>query len=90
METKASSPFNLGFFDNIMTMLNSPMSCLNTVKKMRDIVDITDVFETIENGKYKGENKYVHNLEKNAPFIGQIIKQYRLGEDEDLFNVFPD
>lgn len=90
METKASSPFNLGFFDNIMTMLNSPMACLNTIKRLRDIVDVTDMFETIENGKYKGENRYVHNLEKNAPFVGQIIKQYRLGEDEDLFNVFPD
>lgn len=89
METKASDPVALGgFIRNMCTVLNSPVAAVDTVKKISNILDLTDLFVTIEGGKYDGENKYVHNLEKNLPFYGQIVKMLELGESDDLFMIF--
>lgn len=40
----------------------------------------------IESGKYKGENKYWHDVKKNVPFVGQIRKQVML--DQGMFSIF--
>ena len=89
MEVKASSPIDpFAFIDNIITMLNSPFAALNTIEKLRDTLNVLDMLDHIEGGKYDGENRWVHNLKKNAPFIGQISKQIALRDNDDLFKVF--
>lgn len=89
METKASDPIALyGFIKNICTILNSPVSAVNTVEKISNIVDITDAFVTIESGKYKGENRYLHDMERDLPFIGHILRTIELGESDDMFMIF--
>lgn len=89
METKASSPVaGYGFVKNIVTTLNSPVASMNTLEKLCNVVNLTDAFITIENGKYKGDNLYVHNLEMSLPFYGQIMKTVELGDDSALFNIF--
>lgn len=89
METKASDPVAAyGFVSNIITILNSPAAALNTAEKVSNLLDITDLFVTIENGKYQGNNLYFHNLEKSLPWYGQIIKMLELGNSDDLFKIF--
>jgi len=89
MEVKASTPVDpFAFLDNIITMLNSPFAALNTIEKLRDTLNVLDMLDHIEGGKYDGENRWVHNLKKNAPFIGQISKQIALRDNDDLFKVF--
>ena len=89
METMASNPLSgYGFISNMIKMLNSPIAAINTVEKISNIVKFTDLTQTIESGKHKGENRYVYNLERSVPFYGQIVKAYELGESDDLFKLF--
>lgn len=89
METMASNPLSgYGFISNTIKMLNSPIAAINTVEKISNIVKFTDLTQTIESGKHKGENRYVYNLERSVPFYGQIVKAYELGESDDLFKLF--
>lgn len=95
MEVQASTPFfvpfltnPMGMVDNIMTILNSPFAALNTIETITDTFNLLDLFDRIEGGKYDGENRWVHNLKKNAPFVGQISKQYHLKDTDDLFKIF--
>lgn len=46
----------------------------------------SDILVTIENGKYKGENKYLHTVERTIPIYGQAIKQFEF--DEGMFSIF--
>ena len=95
MEVQASTPFfipfltdPMGFANNIMTILNSPFAALNTIETLTETFNLLDLFDRIEGGKYDGENRWVHNLKRNAPFVGQISKQYHLKDTDDLFHVF--
>lgn len=95
MEVQASTPIfipglndPLAFINNIITMLNSPFAALNTIEKIANVLNAFDLFYRIEGGKYDGENKWVHNFKKNAPFIGQINKQINLKDSDDMFHIF--
>lgn len=78
----------MGFLDAQLKILNDPMACLNTVEKIAKLIDITAIFDTIDEGKYKGENRYLHNLEYNLPFLPNIRKQIKMSEEEDMFQIF--
>ena len=89
METRASTPLaGGGFVRDITKIINSPVAAISTIDKISKVLDLTDAFTVIENGKYKGENLYIHNLEKSLPFYGQIVKMLELGESDDLFILF--
>lgn len=89
METFASNPFAAyGFVSNAIKVLNSPAAALKTTERLSHLLKITDLFSTIEEGKYEGENRYFHNLERDLPFYGQIVKALELGESDDLFKLF--
>lgn len=78
----------MGFLKAWLKVLNDPMASINTAEKIAKLIDITAVFDTIEEGKFKGENQYLHNLEYNLPFIPSIKKQIEMAEDNSLFNIF--
>lgn len=89
METMASTPVaGYGFVSNIIKVLNSPMAALNTFEKLSHLLKLTDLFVTIENGRYKGENLYLHNMEKDLPFYHQIVNMMELGESDNMFLLF--
>lgn len=96
MESVASVPVPIpftgygpiGFLEAQLKILNDPMACLNTVDKIFKLIDITAAFDTIEEGKYKGENLYLHNLEYNLPFIPNIIKQINMKDEDNMFQIF--
>ncbi len=44
------------------------------------------MFRTIESGKYKGRNRYLHKNIKNVPILGQAIKQVDF--DDSMFRIF--
>ena len=95
LEVQASTPVfipglndPLAFVNNIITIMNSPFAALNTIEKIADTLNAFDLFYRIEGGKYKGENKWMHNFRKNAPFVGQITKQVNIKDSDDMFKVF--
>lgn len=78
----------MGFLKAWLKVLNDPMASINTAERIAKLIDVTAVFDTIEEGKFKGENQYLHNLEYNLPFIPSIRKQIEMAEDNSLFNIF--
>ena len=93
MEISASTPIsytgiNTGFIKNITTMLNSPVAAVSQVDKLTKLLRITDIFSTIEGGKYDGENRYIHNLETVLPYYPQLVKAINMGDDNALFAIF--
>lgn len=89
LELGASSPINpLKMIDNIVTMLNSPIAAIKVIDWASSLLRLDQIFETIEAGKYKGENRYLHNVVKNVPFYGQIKKQLDLGTEHGMFSIF--
>ena len=89
METLASSPvWPPEFLKSAVKVLNSPAAALNTIDDIADLMKVTDAFVTIESGRNKGENKYVHTMEKKLPFYSKIKTFTELGENNDAFKLF--
>ena len=92
MEVKASTPLSgfgpHGFIANIVSMLNSPVAAITTIEDIVTLMDFTKLFVTIEGGRYEGENLYMHNLKRRIPYIGQIMRQSKIGEEDYIFQVF--
>lgn len=73
METRASTlvqknPFL--FVNNLLGIMNQPFAQIKTIQSLGNLMKFSDMFVTIENGKYKGENKYLHTLERTIPIYG--------------------
>ena len=89
METFASSPVEpVHFIKSAVKILNSPAAALNTIEDVADLLRLTDLFVTIEEGRNKGENKYVHNMEKKLPFYGKLKVFFELEDNDDAFKLF--
>lgn len=89
METKASTPFSgMGFFNNLINLLNSPMSSLSTIDTFKNLINYRYIFETVNSGKHKGENKLYHTWETKAPYWSKIRTFTTIGEEDAMFNLF--
>ena len=92
MEVRASTPLSgfgpQGFIANLVNMLNSPVAAIATIEDIVTLMDLTKLFVTIEGGRYDGENLYMHNLKRRVPYIGQISRQLKIGEEDYIFQVF--
>lgn len=89
METKASSLWSgLGILDNLISLLNSPMSCLSTIDSFKNLFNYTYAFQTVKSGKHKGENKLYHTWETKAPYLSKIQTVKNIAEEDAIFNLF--
>ena len=87
-DVNGSTP--LGIPTEMNTLINSPIAASNTVNAfLYPFNGISDINETIQSGKHKGENKYVRNITKYlVPFYGQIEQLKDMDEDNGVFQVF--
>lgn len=74
MELGASAPTSTDFFKNVTTLLNSPVPCLQLTDRLINLIDITNLFEEIESGKYKGWNRWTRDLFYSIPYARNIDK----------------
>lgn len=89
METRASTFLQknpLAFIDNLLNIMNQPFAQIKTIQSLESFLNVTDMFRTVEAGKYKGRNKYLHKNIKNIPIVGQAIKQVDF--DDSMFRIF--
>lgn len=88
MEVKASTPISAdGFIKNIFTMLNSPIASLNTIEGAWNLLNVSNLFESVENGSHEGEIKYFHDLENLVP-VRQVRNQWNIDKEDYLFQMF--
>lgn len=76
---------------NNMTILNSPMAGISTINGLLYyFIGLMngDVFDEVKTGEYKGENRYLHNVKRQLPFIRDYRQMKELADKDNLFNVF--
>ena len=74
MELGASAPTSTDFFKNVTTLINSPVPCLQLTDRLINLIDVTNMFDEIESGKYKGWSKWTKDLFYSIPFARNIDK----------------
>lgn len=91
MDTEASMP-NPKMLSNFVTMMNSPFGGLQTITSFLYIfygLSNGDLFEDIQSGKHKGENRYFRNLQKYVlPFYKDMEQMQNMDTDDAIFKVF--
>lgn len=91
-ELKSGNPFAFyDFVSNLEYIINNPLPQTRILGNLAYVVGGIvngDVFEDIEDGKYKGENKYIHELTYNLAPHKQVKRLYDDEALENLLNSF--
>ena len=91
-ELKSGNPFAFNdFISNLVYIINNPLPQTKTLESGAYIIGGVlngDVFEDIEDGKYKGENKYLHTLQYGLAPYKQVKRLYDDESLENLLNSF--
>lgn len=91
-ELKSGNPFAFyDFVSNLEYIINNPLPQTRLLGNLAYVVGGIvngDVFEDIEDGKYKGENKYIHELTYSLSPYKQVKRLYDDEALENLLNSF--
>lgn len=92
-DTEASMPlFPAHMMKSAITVLQSPMAGINTINSLMYILwGLTngDLWDEIQSGPHKGENRYWRNVIKyDVPFVKDWERLQTFDTDESLFKVF--
>lgn len=91
-ELKSGNPFAFNdFISNLTYIINNPLPQTKLLGNLTYVVGGVlngDVLETIEDGKYSGENKYIHELTYSLAPYKQVKRLYDDESLENLLNSF--
>lgn len=81
---------SIAFAENVATLINTPVPCLNVINNAMDLLNFSDMGETIKSGKYAGWNRYVKTLYFNTPYIRNVNRAIDLlfEGDVQMFNPY--
>lgn len=89
LETGASCPVIFTeFFDNMWSILKSPIPSVDKVDSLIDIVQFWKMNEEIKRGRYKGWSKWERDTFKAIPLASNIKNVYDFVEDDFMFKMF--
>lgn len=82
VEIKGSTP--MGLISEFKTLVNNPIPSVSTADKLLyPITNISDIGEKYESGRFKGRNKYIHNVTYlTAPYV-KHLDQFINPEEHD-------
>lgn len=75
------------FLQNAMNILDSPAAATSTLEALTGLLDITDMFETVKTGRFKGWNKWLRNAYRVTP-IYNVQKVIDMQDYNYIFNTF--
>ena len=85
LEVGASVP-SPTFIKNLITLLNSPAPTVNTLQRVTNMINFTDMFEEVKSGRYEGWSEWQKDLFLLAPYTDQIMKAVYF--DSSMFTQF--
>lgn len=89
LEVGASIPLLLPeFLSNISTILQSPSAAIKPVNNLLDLIQINNIWNEIESGRYKGWSVYERDLMEAAPLYGKIKTVYDITDEDYMFAIF--
>lgn len=87
LETGASVPW-LSAIENASTILKSPAAAINSFNDILNIVQVWNMFNEIESGRYKGWSEWERDVTQAIPLYGQLKKVIDLSEEDYMFTIF--
>jgi hypothetical protein len=75
---------SVAFAENVATLINTPVPCLNVINNAMDLLNFSDMGETIKSGEYAGWNRYVKTLYFNTPYIRNVDRAIDLLFEGDV------
>lgn len=89
LEAGASIPFLLPeFLSNINTILQSPSAAIKPMNNLLDLIQINNIWNEIESGRYKGWSVYERDLMEAVPLYGKIRTVYDITDEDYMFAIF--
>lgn len=76
MELGAAAPTSAAFFDNVMTLIKSPIPAVENIDRIVKLLSVNTMFDTIQTGRYAGWNRWLRNAYFAIPTarnIGRFI-----------------
>lgn len=86
LETGASMPANTQFFSNIFQLLQSPMASIDTFETMTKVIELWNMFDEIQSGRYQGWTEWERDVYQAVPALDQMTKAYYF--DDSMFTMF--
>lgn len=86
LEVGASMPGNLGFFSNLLQILQKPAATIDTFEKFQRVIRIYNIFDEVQTGRYQGWSEWERDAFKMIPAADQISKAIYF--DDSMFSMF--
>lgn len=86
LEVGGSMPANGAFFSNIFQILQSPAASIDTFERFSKVLQIWNIFDEIQTGRYQGWSEWQRDVYQNIPALGQITKA--IDFDDSMFSMF--
>ena len=83
-ELGAVFPLSPTMIGSLYTITQSPMAGMSTLKNLSDMFKVTDYFDVLESGPYKGHTKFYKYASKATPVWRQVART----KDPDIANEF--
>lgn len=88
LQTGVSMPLNINFYENIIQMMQSPVAAMSMGDNLLKGLAFWNIFQTIENGRFKGDNKYLRDIVNSLPYLPAVQKAIDLHNDSYMFNIW--
>jgi hypothetical protein len=85
LEVGASMP-GTQFFKNIITIMQQPAAAVTTFDRMRKLVEIWNMFEEVQTGRYQGWSEWNRDVFQMTPYAPQLLKAFDF--DDSMFTMF--
>ena len=89
LETGASIPW-FSALENASTILQSPAAAINSFNNLLEVVQVWNMFNEIESGRYKGWSEWERDFANAVPLLGQLRKVKDITEEDYMFTMFTD
>ena len=88
LETGASMPLSPDFFDNLFTIMQSPVAAIKPINNLLDLIQFQNMFVEIQSGRYKGYSRYEKDLIEVVPVYGKIRNIIDIAYEDYMFTIF--
>ena len=78
MELGAAAPTSAAFFDNVTTLIQSPIPAVENIDRLIKLLSVNTMFDTIETGRYAGWNRWLRNAYFAVPTARNIGRFFDL------------
>lgn len=87
LEVGAMAP-TPGLFQNISTIVQSPAASIKTINNFADILNLTNMFNEVQSGNYKGYSEWEKSVIEAVPLHKPVQKLFDLQDQDYMFAIF--